>query len=298
MWLSTVLVSAALALGAAPGAVQSACRNVTVQAAVVVSGEELTLTDLLAQDSCSQLRAAAGRVGLGAAPRAGALRVFDGDEILRRIQNLAFVGIGDELAVKVPERIVVQRGAALKSCAEIANFVGPAASAHEIAGTAGTGERNKAEALDCAAARSIPEEAELELTKSSWNASLQRWEFALRCIQAEECVPFLVWFDEPSRVAAGIANARAGFGGAPVWLASSGRGAQRLPGGGEIARLVKPGQTATLSWDARGIRIVLPVTCLDGGAAGEMVRVRFNNTSRILRAEVLGDGTLRASLQR
>jgi flagella basal body P-ring formation protein FlgA len=38
------------------------------------------------------------------------------------------------------------------------------------------------------------------------------------------------------------------------------------------------------------------VTCLDAGAAGEMVRVRFLTSSRILRAQVMADGTLRAGL--
>jgi flagella basal body P-ring formation protein FlgA len=61
-------------------------------------------------------------------------------------------------------------------------------------------------------------------------------------------------------------------------------------------QLIKPGQTATLRWDEGGIRIVLPVTCLDAGALGQTVRVQFKNARRILRAEILSDGTLRAGL--
>ena len=296
--LAKGLASATLVLAAAAGTAQNACREVTVQAAVVVSGKDLTLMDLLAADLCAELRAAAERVGLGAAPRAGATRVFDGGEILRRVEDLGFEVLGNELAVRIPERVVVQRGGAMKSCSEIASFVGAASFSREFASRAGAGERNrnKVQALDCAAARSIPEEAGLELTKSSWDVSLQRWEFALRCTPAEKCVPFLVWLDEQSRVAAGIANARAGFAGAPLWLASAGGVARAIPVAREIAWLVKPGQTATLNWDSRGIRIVLTVTCLDAGAAGEVVRVRFNTSSRILRAQVMADGTLRAGL--
>ena len=300
MRLALGLASATLVLAAAAGAAQNACREVTVQAAVVVSGEELTLMDLLGKELCAELRAAAERVALGASPRAGAMRVFDGGEVLRRVEDLGFAVLGDELAVRIPERIVVQRGGAMKSCSEIAGFVGAASFSREFASRAGVGggnrNRNKVQVLDCAAARSIPEEAGLELTKSSWDASLQRWEFELRCSLAEKCVPFLVWLEEQSRVAAGIANARAGFADAPLWAASAGGVARAIPVAREIAWLVKPGQTATLNWDARGIRIVLRVTCLDAGAAGDMVRVRFNDTSRVLRAQVMANGTLRAGL--
>jgi flagella basal body P-ring formation protein FlgA len=60
--------------------------------------------------------------------------------------------------------------------------------------------------------------------------------------------------------------------------------------------LVKPGQIVTLTWDQRGIRIVLPVTCLDAGGMGQFVRVRLQNAPRVLRAEVVGQAMLRASL--
>jgi hypothetical protein len=38
------------------------------------------------------------------------------------------------------------------------------------------------------------------------------------------------------------------------------------------------------------------VTCLDSGAAGQLVRVRFQNAPGILRAEVVGKAMLRAKL--
>ena len=59
--------------------------------------------------------------------------------------------------------------------------------------------------------------------------------------------------------------------------------------------LVKPGQTATLTWEQAGIRAVLAVTCLDAGRLGQVVRVRFKNAARIMWAKVTGEGTLRAS---
>jgi flagella basal body P-ring formation protein FlgA len=70
--------------------------------------------------------------------------------------------------------------------------------------------------------------------------------------------------------------------------------AKTVENGGE--RLVKPGQTAMLTWEQAGIRVVLPVTCLDAGGLGQFVRVRFKNAARTLWAEVIGESTLRASL--
>jgi Chaperone for flagella basal body P-ring formation len=59
--------------------------------------------------------------------------------------------------------------------------------------------------------------------------------------------------------------------------------------------LVKPGDVATLVWEQGGILIQLPVICLDAGRLGQLVRARSPNGSRILRAEVVGQGALRVT---
>jgi flagella basal body P-ring formation protein FlgA len=41
---------------------------------------------------------------------------------------------------------------------------------------------------------------------------------------------------------------------------------------------------------------VLPVTCLEAGALGQVVRVRLKNVARTMRGEVMSDGTLQARL--
>ena len=134
--------------------------------------------------------------------------------------------------------------------------------------------------MNCAAAPSIAEATPLELTRTRWSPGLRRWEFSVRCARPEDCVPFLLWSrDENAR------PARARTVGAPMKL-----------GGNEQERLVKRGQTVILTWDQGGIRIVLPVICLDAGGLGQFVRAQFKNAPRIVRAEVLSDGTLRASL--
>lgn len=59
---------------------------------------------------------------------------------------------------------------------------------------------------------------------------------------------------------------------------------------------MRPGQTATLVWDADGIRVAVPVTCLDRGATGDSVRARIAPSGTIVRAVVVEAGILRVTL--
>jgi hypothetical protein len=280
-----MLMSGALAAGTLRCEAQAACAQVTVEARVEAGPGALTLANLLGPGTCLRWRRAAERVNLGAAPRAGSERVFDGRQVRRLLEELEAGGVRLQEAgsVQVPERIVVKRAGATKSCAEIARFVAGAARAEDMAGAPAQWQKD----LDCAAARGIPEGAALELTKTAWNAVRERWEFALRCVRPEDCVPFLVWADLEKAPQSGAARRLASY-------ARPKKAMEEAESAG--TRLVKPGQTATLTWDEAGIRIVLPVTCLDGGGLGQFVRVRFKNTPRTLRAEVVGAGLLRASL--
>lgn len=273
--LAMLLIGGGLAAASIYCGAETTCPHVVVPAAVEAGQGELTLADLLAGDSCPPLRQAAARVNLGRAPRPGRQRVLDGRQILGLLEEVAIgqVNLQEEDSLQIPGRIVVRRGGAAKSCLEIARFV---------AGTGSTPDLPSRwrENLNCAAARSIAEDAALELTKTSWNAGLQRWEFALRCPRPDNCVPFLVWVhdDKPAL---------------PHAVSADGR---RREAGAGSKPLVQRGQTATLTWEQSGIRIVMPVTCLDAGGAGQFVRVRFKNAARILRAEVVGDAMLRANL--
>jgi len=277
-------------------AAEPACRALAVEANVEAGGGELTLADLLRPGDCPQLYQAAARVNLGTAPRSGSVRVFDGRQIRRLIEGLedgkwsapkdededkAGKGkdeSGSQLG-QIPARIVVRRAGTMKSCADVGRFVAAAGAGAGLSIADSRWQEN----LNCAAARSVPEDTALELLKTKWNSALQRWEFALRCLRAEDCVPFLVWAraTEPSEAsAASYPNMR---------------GTPQAERDSSVA-LVKAGQTATLIWEQAGIRIVLPVICLEAGGAGQFVRVRFQTAARTLRAEVLGAGRLRAGL--
>lgn len=266
---------------------EPACTSAAVRSRIEAGPGELTLADLLKPEVCPRWHDLAAQVSLGNAPRMGSERVLDGREIRRMIEALGTPawhatvdtdGHTDE-GRRIPERIVVRRAGAVKSCRDIAKFVLPAA-AYEGSADVATSEEN----VDCAAAGNIPRNSQLELLKTAWNARLQRWEFALRCFKPEDCVPFLVWTREnkPSGIKAGAARSK--------------RPDTPTAGRSNSPPLVQRGQTASLTWEQAGIRIVLPVTCIDAGELGQWVRVRLPNTNGTLRAEVVGQGTLRANL--
>jgi hypothetical protein len=286
-WFRVALIAGVLAATSVPVAAESACATVAVASSVEAAREDLTLADLLHGD-CPQLQEAAAQVSLGAAPRAGSVRVFDGGQVRGLLKEFAGAGLsGKQVStIVIPERIAVRRAGGTKSCEEIARFVVDAAPAQN-AGAPAWERKN----LDCAAARAIPEAAPLELTQTAWNAALQRWEFSLRCARIGDCVPFLVWSGEPASVD-GIPRSRVRR---HFTLSTDSPGAHSsASAGGEST--IKRGQTATLIWDQAGIRVVLPVTCLDAGGVGQVVRVQLKNGPRILRAEVVSEGMLRAAL--
>jgi len=252
----------------------AACRGVELRARVEVGPGELSLADLLSAGNCPALYQAAAQVRLGAAPRAGSERVLEGQPVARQFERIfdaiktrgASVEATENLLAPVPERIVVRLAETMMPCAGVAQFL--AGAVRDIGSDPGW--QND---LHCGGAASLPAGAALELVKSGWNPLLGRWEFSLRCAGREECVPFLVWSEAKGE----DFSARAG----------------RIRPEDAV---VKRGETATLTWDQGGIRVVLPVTCLEAGGIGQSIRVRLENAGRTLRAEVVGAGALRVRL--
>ncbi len=277
------LVSALLLASSLACAAQAACGVIRVRERVEAERSDLTLADLLAADACLPWRQAAQQVNLGEAPRAGSLRVIDGSQVrqwLAAITGSLGVAKPHDNDLVIPARIIVQRESATKSCAAIAGFL---SGAGDMPRKPHAPARVQPEELNCAAAKGVPADVALELSRASWNASLQRWEFTLRCSQSRDCMPFLVWSRSDRHPGQGATLLPARFG-------------DSLPAGSAVGTLIKAGQTATLIWDQDGIRVVLPVTCLDAGALGDTVRVRFKQTRQTLQAEVVGAGELRANL--
>ena len=293
--LVLVLITVGCAASSLLGCAGTTCRTLVVRSQVKATQGELSLADLLAPGTCALWYRWAAQVSLGAVPRAGSARVLEGNEIRRLLRGIGDRGrntAGDDQQ-RIPERIVVRQARAVKSCAEIAKVISAADPAQAARGgrelkgkdTDRDKEKDTDKDLDCSAARNVPQDSSLELVKAKWNAGLQRQEFALRCEHPEDCIPFLVW----RRADTGAAESDQSS------LFSRNRGGANSEGK-EAVPLIKTGQTAMLTWDEAGIRVVLPVTCLDAGGLGQRVRVRFKNAPRTLRAEIVGAGMVRASL--
>jgi hypothetical protein len=290
---------AVLAISCFPAAALPRCAAIGLRANAEVGDSGISLADLLTAESCPALRHAAASVWLGNSPQPGSTRVFDSSEIRRAFHQLA---LADPLAKAaadvhspegiVPERIVVRRAGAKASCGEIGDFVSRTLRARMPVDASLTSARELTTAqplpgreLDCGRAGRIPRDAPLELIRAFWDPALQGWEYSLRCVRPSDCVPFLVR-QIPAASKPGAASK----------TASDLRFPKGQPQSANAPVAVQVGQTATLFWEQDGIRAVLPVTCLDRGAVGSLVRARTKNGNRILRAEVVSAGVLRAAL--
>ncbi len=297
-----ILVSTALLLVPAAAVAEQNCGKVSVVTSAEVTGRKLVLADLLAPGVCPELRQAASAVELGSAPLPGSVRVLEGGEVRRLlVETLGALGNG-EIEInesEIPQRILVRHAGLTKSCDEIWETVAQQLRAHssaaaEFAIPAALVEDPRPRAVDCGAANRVPHGARLELSKIFWDPALRSWEFSLHCADSRDCIPFLVRLraSSPARLIAQVPN-RAAIAVATSRSATP-RQAIAPHTGSEL--LVRPGQTVTLRWEQEGIRLVLPVTCLDRGALGESVRVRIRSSNRVLRAEVIGPGELRSAL--
>lgn len=100
-----------------------------------------------------------------------------------------------------------------------------------------------------------------------------------------------VEFQIPERIVIERVNdSPARAGNSVLHALSSSRFPSRSPEG--TTQYVKRGETAILIWEHGGIRVMLPVICLEAGGPGETVRARIKNGDRILHAEVVGPGSL------
>jgi hypothetical protein len=139
--------------------------------------------------------------------------------------------------------------------------------------------------FDCGAMPGLAQGIALELTKIFYDRALHSWEFLVRCSSPADCVPFLVRWPQP-----GGAEPRQ----QAIAQLSSSTSRDSVPQNQHV--LLRPGETATLVWDQDGIRVVLPVICLDRGNVGDSIRVRIKSGSRVLRAEIVNESLLRAIL--
>jgi len=244
---------------------------VSVEPGVEIQGNVIKLSDLVKADACPDLFRAAEQVHLGAVPLPSSVRVLEGTEIVARLRHLA-AGIDQAVVLDVPARITVRQAGRRWSCREIAARLLPGAAAGD----------------DCGAGGRVPQSASLEFVRQQWDPAAGTWNLVVRCRRSSDCVPFLIRLP-------GIL--RTGF--APPVRSRKTSSAVAIPAGAESAGeqggpvVVRRGGRAILVWDQEGIRLVAPCLALEEGRQGETVRVRTLRGGRVLRAVVVGAGTVR-----
>lgn len=138
--------------------------------------------------------------------------------------------------------------------------------------------------LDCAGVPPLKASTHFAFTKIFYDRVLHSWEFQVRCARTTDCVPFLVRWPQPARDSA--QSSSVALLKPPAEIHS-----QAGP-----HFLLRAGETVTLLWDQEGIRVVLPVICLEKGNVGDSIRVRIQSGTRVLRAVIVNQSLLRVVL--
>jgi Chaperone for flagella basal body P-ring formation len=261
------------------------CANAAIRSDVEISSDQFFLSDLLSSGASAALRRAASLIRLGDTPLTGSPRVFEGTEIRVLLNALMKEEPPSRCrSWSVPERITVRRAGDRASCIELIERMRPMLSV-ALAGSVTPGD------VYCGAAGRIAQDVSLEVAETTWNSRQSSWEIRVRCTRASDCVPFLLRVndiearppsDGSNRLQA-VASRELGNG------ASTRRVEAVVPN-----PVVRPGQTLMLIWDGVGIRVSVPVLCLDPGEPGQQVRARIVRGGLVLRAIVIDAETLRA----
>jgi hypothetical protein len=275
--LVTLAAVAALATASPSGFAETdsrkECQAVTIPSHIDLTDKELTLADLLPPGTCPEWQRAAATMHLGSTPLAGGVRIVAGETARALLEKLPAAA---RRSIAVPERITIQGSDDAASCAEISEKV--------LAELPGLGARvSPAPVIDCTAVHipRVPRQAQLAVLRTVWDRGLRAWDITVHCVGASACLPFLLRL---RAAAEGSETPISGLGGKRNLAAT-------LP---PAQPLVRPGKGATLDWEEAGIRLVVPVVCLDKGGLGQTVRVRVAGSGRVLAAVVAGDDQVRA----
>ena len=128
----------------------------------------------------------------------------------------------------------------------------------------------------------------LRVSMVCWDADLGRAQFQLECREPGQCVPFLAYADAARSTAMGSAR----IAGSACRTAS-----QRRNGSATQSKtMIRTGDRATVVFRGDQINLITPVTCLERGAEGSIIRVR-NQDGKIFRARVSAPARLEALSQ-
>src|SRR5262249_45141578 len=125
----------------------------------------------------------------------------------------------------------------------------------------------------------------LRVSMICWDAELERAQFQMECREPVQCVPFLAY----------AAAGRSTVLGSDRVRGSSCRNVSHSITVPSVAHkfIVRVGDRATVFFRGNALRMSALVTCLERGAAGDLIRVR-NQDGQIFRARIFAPAQLEA----
>jgi len=242
-----------------------------------VTQEKITLADLLPASAPSSLHESAARLSLGSAPQPGSSRTLLGYQIEKQLRSAPEVL--DRLAI--PDRIVVTRAYRAISHAEIVRAIEEAWKEEGFSGNVALDRGNLELEAPVLVTR---DDLGLKATRLEYDRLEHRAVFRLWASKEPHLLPFYVSVDS--------------LPGAD-WLAGRGAlsGKSVMRGSAQPRILVKPGKPVKMLGEGRNFRFSTIVVPLQPGREGQIIRVRERGTRRLLKAEVTGEGILKAQFQ-
>jgi hypothetical protein len=253
---------------------------------VEVTGDTISLSDLLPRSASADLRTLGKSLGLGLAPQPGSVRSLTRQQISARLAE------NEDLwrRLELPAQITVQRvgwpirgDSVLRTVSNFLhkqgwkdNFQSGAAS---LQWSGAIARRN--------------ENAALQVTGAKPDSGQRTLEVRMRCVDRSLCSSFLAFVTLPHAFPGITGGTMTATAPSANQSRPSGRIAsvqRTTPGPG----LVERGASAQLKMESGGVQISVPVVCLERGSLGEQIRVRAAG-HHVLLAEVVGTNQLRAS---
>jgi hypothetical protein len=247
-----------------------------------VSGESIYLADLLPAEISPGLRAAAGKISLGAAPSPGGTVTLDGERIARLLPPAA------RGELRIPPQVLVHRTSRLVTREEVARAIQDSLRYNHLSGA------TEMQPEDVHFSADVPvsaADAKLKVRRADFDAALQQDRFLLVSTADRRGLPFWVTVERRSAAAA---NAQALSEPADSNALES--ALREAPSAQESAGdiLVEPRTRAKLHVVSGSMEMFLAVVPLERGALHDTVRVKVAGSGQILRGQVIAPGQLEA----
>jgi len=251
-----------------------------------VVGDSIYLSDLLPAQTPLELRDAAGKILLAAAPPPGSSLTLAGE----RIRGVLPAAARERLAV--PPQVLIHRSGRLLTHAEVLAALRTAWQSNQLPGASG---REPEDVHFSAPVQVSAIDARLEVRRIDFDPALNQARFLLASSADRRSLPFLVTADlgpasRQSAAASGLENVAA--------LRNSLAENRTGPAAAEFypaaTALVEPKRAARLHVVSASMQMFLDVLPLEKGVLYQTVRVRLAGGGKVLRGQVIAPGLLEA----